>query len=115
VITIDPGSPISPFEQIRVQLTDLIRAGELTADQRLPSIRQLAADLRIAPGTVAKAYSALEADGLITTSRVHGTRVAASRTQSEQVSRAATAFVSTVTGISLEEALSAVRSAWPTG
>jgi DNA-binding transcriptional regulator YhcF (GntR family) len=75
MITVDPASPTSPVEQIRSQLAAGIRAGRLAADSRLPPVRQLAADLRVAPGSVAKAYRDLEAAGLIRTARAAGTRV----------------------------------------
>ena len=45
----DPqGNPTPPFEQIRQQLTDEIRSGNLEPGHKLPSVRQLAGDLRIA-------------------------------------------------------------------
>lgn len=75
MITLDPSRPAGPAEQIRAQLTALIHAGELAADARLPPVRQLAGDLRVAAGTVAKAYKELEAAGLVRTGRANGTRV----------------------------------------
>lgn len=112
MITVDPGSAVAPFEQIRAQIADGIRSGSLTAGSRLPSIRQLAADLRVAAGTAAKAYSVLEADGLIVTSRALGTRVATGHVHSAKIQAAAKRYVGDADGISLEEALSAVRAAW---
>lgn len=75
MIILDPASPVSPTEQVRSQLEALMRTGQLAADTRLPSVRQLAADLRIAAGTVAKAYRELESAGLVRTGRAAGTRV----------------------------------------
>lgn len=114
MITFDPGSAVVPFEQIRSQLADLIRAGTLAGGQRLPSIRQLAADLRVAPGTVAKAYATLESEGLIETSRTRGTRVAPDKAHPLEVHRAAKRYVKTIgdLDLDLEQALSAVRTAW---
>jgi len=43
----------TPAEQIHDQIRGLITTGALAANERLPSIRQLAADLRVAPGTIA--------------------------------------------------------------
>ena len=77
MIGYDPGSPVPPYEQVRAQLADLVAAGVLARDDRLPPIRQLAADLGIAPGTVARAYGLLEAAGLVRTGRGGGTRVVA--------------------------------------
>lgn len=76
-IRVDTTSPVPPYEQIRVQLADLIITGRLTEDERLPTVRQLAADLGLAPGTVARAYRELEAAELIRTRRGAGSRVAA--------------------------------------
>jgi GntR family transcriptional regulator len=112
MITFDPGSAVVPFEQIRGQLADLIRAGNLAGGQRLPSIRQLAADLRVAPGTVAKAYSVLESEGLIETSRTRGTRVAPGKAHPDVIQRAAKRYVNAVGDLDLEQTLSAVRTAW---
>lgn len=75
MITVDPLDPSGPAEQIRAQLAALIQSGELTAETKLPTVRQLAGDLRVAAGTVAKAYKELEAEGLVRTGRANGTRV----------------------------------------
>jgi GntR family transcriptional regulator len=75
MITVDPAHPSGPAEQIRAQVTALIQSGELAADAKLPPVRQLAGDLRVAAGTVAKAYKELEAAGLVRTGRANGTRV----------------------------------------
>lgn len=114
MITIDPTGPVPAFEQIRVQLTDLIRSGRLGAGQRLPSIRQLAGDLRLAPGTVARAYSELESTGLIETSRSTGTRVRPGQVTEGELHVTARRFVASVqrSGVTLPEALGAVRAAW---
>jgi DNA-binding transcriptional regulator YhcF (GntR family) len=74
IIRISPGGP-PPTDQIHDQIRGLVRAGGLAAGQRLPSVRQLAGDLGVAPRTVAKAYQALEAEGIVTTSVGSGTRV----------------------------------------
>ncbi|MEU7977059.1 GntR family transcriptional regulator [Micromonospora sp. NPDC049081] len=75
-IRINPSSAVPPFEQVRQQIAELIRWGVLAAGQRLPTVRQLAADLGLANGTVARAYQELEAAGLVVTRRAAGTRVA---------------------------------------
>lgn len=76
-VSIDPGDPTPPFEQLRRQLATLITSGTLAEGRRLTPVRQLAADLGLAAGTVARTYRALEADGLVRTARGAGTRVAA--------------------------------------
>ncbi|MFG2358620.1 GntR family transcriptional regulator [Streptomyces sp. NPDC048521] len=76
VIRIDTSSHVPPYEQIRAQLAALITSRRLPERERLPTVRQLAADLGLAPGTVARAYRELEAASLITSRRGAGTRVA---------------------------------------
>ena len=71
-----PGDPTPPYEQLRRQLADLIGAGVLGAGDRLPPLRQLAADLGLAAGTVARTYRELETAGLVVSRRGGGTRVA---------------------------------------
>jgi DNA-binding transcriptional regulator YhcF (GntR family) len=76
VLTLDPDDPTPPYEQVRRQLADLITAGQLGPGDRLPSLRQLAGDLGVAVGTVARSYRELEHEGLLTSRRGAGTRVA---------------------------------------
>ncbi|MFJ3673332.1 GntR family transcriptional regulator [Streptomyces sp. NPDC090106] len=75
-IRVDTASPVPPYEQIRAQLATLITTGRLREEERLPTVRQLAADLGLAAGTVARAYRELETASLIRTRRGAGTRVA---------------------------------------
>ncbi|MGW7199748.1 GntR family transcriptional regulator [Streptomyces chryseus] len=75
-VRVDTTSQIPPYEQIRAQMAALIRTGRLVEGERLPTVRQLAADLGLAPGTVARAYRELETAELILTRRGAGTRVA---------------------------------------
>ena len=74
-LTVDPDDPTPPYEQLRRQLADLVGAGALVPGDRLPPLRQLAGDLGLAVGTVARAYRELEADGLLSSRRGGGTRV----------------------------------------
>jgi len=74
-LTVDPTDPLPPYEQVRRRLHDLITAGALADDERLPPVRQLAGDLGLATGTVARAYKLLEEEGLLLTRRGAGTRV----------------------------------------
>ena len=75
LLTVVTDDVIPPYEQLRRQLTQLIGSGALTPGQRLPALRQLAADLGLAVGTVARTYRELEADGLVTARRGGGSRV----------------------------------------
>lgn len=54
----------------------LIVSGRLGVGEKLPTVRQAAVDFGVAPGTVQRAYRALETDGLIVSRVGSGTRVA---------------------------------------
>ncbi|MCE6999650.1 GntR family transcriptional regulator [Saccharothrix sp. S26] len=75
-IVVDPDSGVAPWRQVRDQLVHLIRAGELPVGTPLPPIRQLARDLGLSVGTVARGYRELEAAGVLETARRRGTVVA---------------------------------------
>ena len=75
-LSLDPSSAVPVFEQIQVQVVDLISTGTWRAGTRLPPVRTLADQLGVAPGTVAKAYRALEQEGFVTTAGRAGTVVA---------------------------------------
>ena len=65
IVVLDQESLIPPYEQLRSQIATLIASGILKTADRLPAIRQLAGDLGIASGTVARAYRELETLGLV--------------------------------------------------
>jgi DNA-binding transcriptional regulator YhcF (GntR family) len=73
---IDPAQTTPLYEQIIQRIQESIALGELSEGDRLPPVRQLSEDLNIAPGTVARAYSALEERKLVITDGARGTRVA---------------------------------------
>lgn len=75
-VTVDVLDPTPPYEQLRRQLADLIGSGVLSPGNRLPPVRQLAADLGLAAGTVARTYRELEQAGYVRSRRGGGTRVA---------------------------------------
>ncbi|MGY2001383.1 GntR family transcriptional regulator [Blastococcus sp. SYSU DS1024] len=74
-VTVDVGSAVPPYEQIRSQIAAAVHGGLLPSGSRLPTMRALAADLGVAVGTVARAYSELEAAGLVASRRRTGTVV----------------------------------------
>ena len=65
------------YEQIYTQIKNAIIAGDLEEGDALPSIRQLAKDLRISVITTKRAYEELERDGFIDTVAAKGCFVAA--------------------------------------
>jgi GntR family transcriptional regulator len=75
ILTLNLDSPVPPYEQLREQIAGLIGTGELRPGTRLPPVRQLAADLGLAGGTVARAYRELDQAGLIEGRGRHGTVV----------------------------------------
>lgn len=64
------------FEEIADQYKNYIRLGVLSDGDKLPSCRELAIELGINPNTVERAYSLLEAEGLVVTLSKKGTYVA---------------------------------------
>jgi GntR family transcriptional regulator len=72
---IDSRSPTPLYAQIAARMKLAIAAGELRAGEGLPSVRQLAAKLRINPATVVQAYRALEEDGFVEMRQGAGTFV----------------------------------------
>jgi DNA-binding transcriptional regulator YhcF (GntR family) len=111
MISVDNTDPTPPFEQIRRQLVDEIRSGTLPQGSKLPSVRQLAGDLSVAAGTVARAYGELESEGLVETSKT-GTRVLPNEHLPKDLRNAAGRFVRSVPSATLEDALRAVRAEW---
>lgn len=113
-VAVDPDSAVGPAEQIRSQLGALIHSGELAANTRLPPVRQLAGDLRLAVGTVAKAYKELEAAGLVRTGRAAGTRVNPGQELAEPALAEAMTFIRTAqqAGLTLEQARGLVTVGW---
>jgi GntR family transcriptional regulator len=75
ILRVDSSSAVPPYDQIRGQIATMIATGLLPAGRRLPSIRQLAADLGLAGGTVARAFRELEQGGFIVSRGRHGTFV----------------------------------------
>lgn len=73
------GKPI--YDQIYSQIKSQIISGELSEDERLPSIRSLAGELRISVITTKRAYEELERDGFIYTAAGRGCFVAAKNTE----------------------------------
>jgi GntR family transcriptional regulator len=64
-IAIDTDSPVPPFAQIREGIEMAVSAGALAPGDPLPPVRQLAGDLRVAAGTVQRAYRLLAAAGVV--------------------------------------------------
>lgn len=64
-IEVDHRAPQPPSEQIADQLRFAVAAGRLVGGDRLPSVRALAARVRVNPNTVSRAWRDLEREGVI--------------------------------------------------
>ncbi|MEB8339929.1 GntR family transcriptional regulator [Streptomyces endophyticus] len=104
----------APYEQVRAQISELARSGALPVGYKLPTVRGLAEELGLAANTVAKAYRALETDGVIETRGRNGTFIASAGDAAErEASSAAQAYAERARrlGLSEDAALSAARDA----
>jgi DNA-binding transcriptional regulator YhcF (GntR family) len=75
-VTVDSALETPPYQQIVQQVRALIERAELLPGTVLPTVRQLAGDLGVAPNTVARAYAELQESGWIVSEGRRGTRVA---------------------------------------
>lgn len=74
-IEVDLESKIPIYTQIVERIKEKVFLGELRPGEQLPTVRQLAADLRVNFNTVARAYAILHQEGVISTQRGRGTFV----------------------------------------
>lgn len=120
ILVVDTSSALPPYEQIRDQVTTMAATGVLVVGTRMPAIRQLASDLGLANGTVARAYRELERDGVIESRGRHGTftrpadgRTVRAGTEPGRLDDCARAFAVAVhqLGVDHSRALDAARKA----
>ena len=120
VIRLDPTKVVPQFEQLRAQLSVMVAVGRLEIGSRLPTVRSLAAQLSLAPGTVARAFRELEAEAIIVTRGRRGTFVANEpphseplRERREKIARAAESYLRDTArlGIDVDGAIDALRDA----
>jgi GntR family transcriptional regulator len=78
-LRVDPAGQEPVFQQIVDHVKREIATGRLRPEDRLPSVRDLAKELLINPNTIARAYQALEAEGVTYSRRGAGTFVAATK------------------------------------
>ncbi|MBP6961225.1 MAG: GntR family transcriptional regulator [Thermotogaceae bacterium] len=62
---IDIRSPVPAYQQIKISVKEAIVTGRLKENDTLPSIREMAQEMKINPNTVARAYRDLEQEGII--------------------------------------------------
>ncbi len=76
LLDIDPAAAAPIWRQIENGMRRLVASGALPAGTAVPSVRELARELRVNPATVSKAYQRLTADGALEVRRGEGTYVA---------------------------------------
>ena len=112
---LDADDPEPPFEQLRRQVASRAARGDLPPGTRLPTVRALAAELGVAPGTVARAYKELEADGVVVTEGRRGTSIASTpAAASREAADAAATYAAEARrlGLGLDEATRLLQRAW---
>ena len=72
-LEIDSRSPLPIYAQLEDGIKGLIARGKLREGDQLPTVRQMAVELKINANTVAKVYASLENDGILLTKRGVGT------------------------------------------
>lgn len=75
VFQVDTSHPMPLYAQLEQTIRFAIVTGKLRSGEQLPTVRQLAVDLRINANTVAKVYTELERAGVVETRRGIGTFV----------------------------------------
>jgi GntR family transcriptional regulator len=81
VVTVDPRDATPIYAQLERALRAAIASGRLRVGEQLPTVRQLAVDLRVNANTVARVYAELERSGVLETRRGVGSFVSASPAQ----------------------------------
>lgn len=67
MFALNSRDPRPIYEQLKAQLRRMILSGALVTEEKLPSVRELAAELAINPNTIQRAYRELESEGYIHT------------------------------------------------
>jgi GntR family transcriptional regulator len=103
-IQVDFESGVPIYMQLVDRIKQMVASGQLQPGQQLPTMRQLAADLRINFNTVGRAYTLLDQEGVISTQQGRGTFIA-SRLNEEQIQRMRLAKLRSMIGQIVQEAL----------
>ena len=119
VVTVDPRDRTPIYVQLERGLRAAIAAGRLQPGDRLPTVRQLAVDLRVNANTVARVYGDLERRGVLETRRGVGSFVSATPAQArppDEHERRLRAFVTRLladadsAGFTIEDVTAALRA-----
>jgi GntR family transcriptional regulator len=120
LLDIDPAAAAPIWRQIEDGMRRLVASGALPVGTAVPSVRELARELRVNPATVSKAYQRLTADGALEVRRGEGTFVAerSAETMADERERLlaveATRFVDAARsmGVTEGDAEAAISGAW---
>jgi GntR family transcriptional regulator len=120
MFVINPSDPAPIWRQIEDGVRRLIALGALQPAASVPSVRDLARDLRVNPNTVARAYQRLTDSGVLVVRRGEGTYVADTPSQprkserNEMLREAASRYAGTAitAGASVEDAVSELESSY---
>ncbi len=120
LLDIDPSAAAPIWRQIEDGMRRLVASGALPVGTAVPSVRELARELRVNPATVSKAYQRLTTDGALEVRRGEGTFVAqrpagAQAAERERILGAGAArFVEAARsmGVTEEDAMAAISAAW---
>jgi len=120
MFAINPSDPAPIWRQIEEGVRRLIALGALNPGAPVPSMRDLARDLRVNPNTVARAYTRLIESGVLMVKRGEGTYVANQPSQPKKAERnealreGATRYASTAiaVGAELDDAVDELQSAF---
>ncbi len=84
MFNINPADPTPLYAQLTRTIQFAIVTGKLRIGEQLPTVRQMAVDLKINANTVAKVYAELERSGVVETRRGVGTFICARHFESKQ-------------------------------
>jgi GntR family transcriptional regulator len=121
VFAIDASDPTPLYAQLERAIRVAIATGRLRAGDKLPTVRQLAVDLRINANTVAKVYGELERTGVLETRRgvgsfirAVGSRAASLHDREHQLITLADRFLAGASelGFSADEAINFLKVRW---
>jgi GntR family transcriptional regulator len=122
-LAIDPSDASPIWRQIEEGLRRLVASGALSPGAAVPSVREMAADLRVNPATVARAYQRLAEAGIFAVRRGEGTFVAAApppvaraeRVKSLRDGAIRYGSLAVTLGTQCEEAVETLKQVWPKG
>jgi GntR family transcriptional regulator len=119
-LRVDPRDAVPIWRQIEDGVRRLVASGALAAGASVPSVRDLARDLRVNPATVSKAYQRLTDAGTLEVRRGEGTFVAATppamarseRTRTLREAASRYAAIAVTLGAKETEAIEQLRNGW---